>query len=90
MDEFFWAVTIIRYPGFFLFLWILIFMLEFNFSLPSFLHNFYYYQQYRSFFHYSDGDNEVFLPCELVCRQEVMDIVSRSGKFSKKFEGFTG
>lgn len=25
-----------------------------------------------------------------LCRQEVMDLVTKSGQFSKKFEGFTG
>lgn len=30
----------------------------------------------------------VVLPCD--CRQEVMDLVHKSGKFDKKFEGFTG
>lgn len=24
------------------------------------------------------------------CRQEVMDIIAKSGKFNQKFEGFTG
>ncbi|PSR85158.1 Protein YeeZ like [Actinidia chinensis var. chinensis] len=35
---------------------------------------------------------QIFLGCDNhpLSRQEVMDIVSRSGKFSKKFEGFTG
>ncbi|KAH7573628.1 hypothetical protein JRO89_XS03G0182300 [Xanthoceras sorbifolium] len=34
----------------------------------------------------------IFLGCDNhpVSRQEVMDLVSKSGKFSKKFEGFTG
>ncbi|CAI0626950.1 unnamed protein product [Linum tenue] len=30
------------------------------------------------------------LPLSNSCRQEVMDLVAKSGKFSKKFEGFTG
>ncbi|KAL3505786.1 hypothetical protein ACH5RR_031168 [Cinchona calisaya] len=34
----------------------------------------------------------IFLGCDNhpLCRQEVMDLVERSGKFSQKFEGFTG
>lgn len=28
--------------------------------------------------------------CIFKCRQDVMDIVEKSGKFSKKFQGFTG
>lgn len=28
--------------------------------------------------------------CKFPCRQEVMDLVNASGKFSKKFEAFTG
>ncbi|XP_077240538.1 uncharacterized protein LOC143881383 [Tasmannia lanceolata] len=36
--------------------------------------------------------SQIFLGCDNhpVSRQEVMDYVSKSGKFSKKFEGFTG
>ncbi|KAH7842092.1 hypothetical protein Vadar_001406 [Vaccinium darrowii] len=35
---------------------------------------------------------KIFLGCDNhpLSRQEIMDLVSRSGKFSKKFEGFTG
>lgn len=33
---------------------------------------------------------DFLLPCPFVCRQEVMDLVDKSGKFSKKFERFTG
>ena len=29
-------------------------------------------------------------PCKFPCRQEVMDLVNGSGKFSEKFEAFTG
>ena len=28
--------------------------------------------------------------CSYVCRQEMMDLVNKSGKFSKKFDKFTG
>lgn len=29
-------------------------------------------------------------PCKFPCRQELMDLVNKSGKFGKKFEAFTG
>lgn len=30
------------------------------------------------------------MPFDVLCRQEVMALVNKSGKFTQKFEGFTG